>query len=314
MNLTSISDKELILNLKESVQIEQNELMKILHQLREVERRRLFSELGFASLFEFAVRELKYSEGRAGRRIAAMRLIKEVPEVEAKIASGELSLSNVQQAQSLFREMNKSRPERPVEKREKLEVLAKLENKSTRDGQKELLKIQPLAALPKERERVVSETATEIKFLMSDKLKAKLEQVRSLLGVRGTSMSYAELFESMSELSLEALKAQRFGKKRAAEGDKKSSTPAPELESSHGRYLSKALKFKIWERDQGRCTECQSTRNLNYDHIHPIALGGKSTLENLRLLCFHCNQRAGAKVFGHRENKSLKKLGINELK
>lgn len=275
--------------------------MKILRYLREVERRRLFSELGYASLFDFSVRELKYSEGRAGRRIAAMRLIKEVPEVEAKIASGELSLSNVQQAQSLFRVLNKTRP---VPKQEKLEVLAKLENKSARDGQKALLETQPLAALPRERERVVSESTTQISFLMSDKLKAKLEQVRSLLGVRGAKMNYAELFDSMSELSLEVLKAQRFGKKRAAQALE---TPTSELEGSHNRYLSKALKFQVWQRDRGRCTQRSSTRNLNYDHICPLAFGGRSTLENLRLLCFHCNQRAGAKVFGHHPRLGARK-------
>ncbi|MCB9024864.1 MAG: HNH endonuclease [Bdellovibrionaceae bacterium] len=30
---------------------------------------------------------------------------------------------------------------------------------------------------------------------------------------------------------------------------------------------------------------------MNINHIHPLAMGGKSKLENLRLLCFFCNQR-----------------------
>jgi hypothetical protein len=29
-----------------------------------------------------------------------------------------------------------------------------------------------------------------------------------------------------------------------------------------------------------------------------VALGGGSNLENLRLLCFHCNQRAAINIFG----------------
>jgi hypothetical protein len=48
-------------------------------------------------------------------------------------------------------------PRRIVTAQEKLDVLAKLENKSVRDGQKELLKINPTQALPKEKERVVSD-------------------------------------------------------------------------------------------------------------------------------------------------------------
>ena len=157
-NLYQLKDTELLTQIKSLVQSERDLLVKILHHLREIERRRLFSDLGYKSLFDYAIGELKYSEGQAGRRIQAMRLLKDLPELETKIATGALSLSNVQQAQTFFREVQASGPRRIVTPQEKLEILEKLENKSVRDAQKELLKINPAQALPKEKERVVTET------------------------------------------------------------------------------------------------------------------------------------------------------------
>jgi hypothetical protein len=45
----------------------------------------------------------------------------------------------------------------------------------------------------------------------------------------------------------------------------------------------------VFERDGGRCVECRSNFDLQYDHILPVALGGATTIENLKLLCEDCN-------------------------
>lgn len=51
------------------------------------------------------------------------------------------------------------------------------------------------------------------------------------------------------------------------------------------------LRRAVFERDGGRCVECDSNFDLQYDHVLPVALGGATTLENLQLLCAECNQR-----------------------
>ena len=309
MNLKHLRDQELLTNTEQLVQTERYTLTKILHHLREIERRRLYSDKGCASLFEYAVKFLHYSEGQAGRRIQAMRLIKEIPEIEHKIESGALSLSNISQAQSFFREVvattTSDTSPKIMTRERKIQVLKLLENKSARDGQRELIQLGGNAAMPKERERVIADDKSEVKFVMDKELKDKLDDVRSLLGPEGAVMSFAELISKMADLGAESLKAKKFGKRRveaeakAAAESKHHGAPTPtsepEARGKHPRYISKETKHFVWRRDRGVCCQCGSRRGLNYDHIVPVARGGRTSADNLRLLCFACNQRAGMK-------------------
>ena len=86
-NLTGITDFELLNSTKALVSLEREVTLDVLHHLQEVERRHLFAKLGFPSLFEYAVKELGYSEGESMRRITAMKLAKSLPEVKEKIKS-----------------------------------------------------------------------------------------------------------------------------------------------------------------------------------------------------------------------------------
>ena len=134
-------------------------------------------------------------------------------------------------------------------------------------------------------------------------------------------MGFAELFSVMATLSAEKLAEKKFGKRRVAAGSeqagkpsetvsevetvKRSAAPARAsdrqvitLSSKNMRYVSQAIKHAVWQRDGSRCSHRGSSRNLNIDHIHPVAFGGTSSVENLRLLCFSCNQRQAIITFG----------------
>ncbi|MFL5262189.1 MAG: HNH endonuclease, partial [Anaeromyxobacteraceae bacterium] len=69
--------------------------------------------------------------------------------------------------------------------------------------------------------------------------------------------------------------------------------------------ISAAVRREVWKRDGGRCAwcapdgrRCGSTWKLELDHIVPAALGGRSTVENLRLCCKSHNQLSAAQIFG----------------
>lgn len=59
-------------------------------------------------------------------------------------------------------------------------------------------------------------------------------------------------------------------------------------------HIPEPLRRAVFERDGGACVECDSRFDLQYDHIIPVALGGATSLQNLRLLCKACNLAKGA--------------------
>lgn len=58
--------------------------------------------------------------------------------------------------------------------------------------------------------------------------------------------------------------------------------------------ITRDVKQAVFTRDGGRCVECESDFDLQYDHVIPFSLGGADTVQNLQLLCSSCNQRKGA--------------------
>jgi 5-methylcytosine-specific restriction endonuclease McrA len=57
--------------------------------------------------------------------------------------------------------------------------------------------------------------------------------------------------------------------------------------------IPRAIRLAVFERDGGRCVECGSSFDIQYDHVIPLALGGANTAANLQILCAPCNQSKG---------------------
>ena len=74
----------------------------ILDHLDEIDRRGLALRRGFSSLFDYAVRELRFSAAAAQRRIQAMRLCRRHGWVRACLQSGELSMTSAGQLETTF--------------------------------------------------------------------------------------------------------------------------------------------------------------------------------------------------------------------
>jgi HNH endonuclease len=69
----------------------------------------------------------------------------------------------------------------------------------------------------------------------------------------------------------------------------------PKVAMTRGQ-IADDVKQLVWTRDGGRCRNCGSLVELQFDHVIPVAMGGSSELENLQILCGPCNRRKGASL------------------
>jgi len=60
--------------------------------------------------------------------------------------------------------------------------------------------------------------------------------------------------------------------------------------------IPRELRQAVFARDGGRCVDCGSNFDIQYDHVIPWSMGGADSYENLQLLCGRCNQAKGASL------------------
>jgi HNH endonuclease len=60
--------------------------------------------------------------------------------------------------------------------------------------------------------------------------------------------------------------------------------------------ILESVRHEVWRRDEGRCVDCGSRKNLEFDHIVPLSKGGSNTVRNIELRCESCNRKKGAMI------------------
>ncbi len=259
MNLKHLTDKILIYDTKKLVSSEREVTVKVLHHLKEIDRRKLYSDLGFSSLYDYCVRELGYSEGSAHRRISSCRLLDEIPSISAKIESGNLNLMIVSDLAQFFKEESISDTPR------KEAILKEVEGLSRRECE---LKLMQLSDNPIERKHCL---------WVKDSVMERLKEYRNL---KGTHESWEDIISDTASIAIADLEKTKF---RLVKNPR-------QTKNTESRTPTSSVKREVYQRDK-KCVKCGGTFNLQFDHKQPYSLGGKSTSENIRLLCFNCNQR-----------------------
>jgi len=86
-----LSDPALLRTLTEDLARENGVSAQVLADLAEVDARRLYLPAGFPSMFEFCLRELRFSREKAYKRIRAARTARRFPAIFELVGSGRLS-------------------------------------------------------------------------------------------------------------------------------------------------------------------------------------------------------------------------------
>jgi hypothetical protein len=79
---------------------------------------------------------------------------------------------------------------------------------------------------------------------------------------------------------------------RASAAAERVALPAPARRAP----IPSDVRSAVWQRDAGRCVECGSSENLEFDHVIPVSMGGAHTVRNLQLLCVSCNVAKGGNL------------------
>ena len=87
----ALSDRELLRETSNLVRHERHLQGAVIDHLAEIEARGLYLQRGFSSLFDYAVRELGYSDAAAARRIGATRLCADQPDAREGLRDGSLT-------------------------------------------------------------------------------------------------------------------------------------------------------------------------------------------------------------------------------
>ena len=290
---------------------EHESTVDIIESLVQCNREKAYLEHGCSTLWDFLVQELNYSNAAASRRYKAMKCAERFPQVIGMLRAHELSLSTLAQAESLLGEV--SNPD---------ELLERLAGKSHREVERVVALERPVATKPKEIVRRVAvkmkeselplleapvtepieERVTLRTSLTTEKFEA-FEEARAIVSRKHPGASVEDVFNEMVGFFL----------KHKSPKQRKPAKP-----KSRTRHIPIATRDQVMLRDEQRCTfrsrsghKCNSTHNLQIDHIKPFALGGTHDPENLRVLCAAHNRHEARKSFGRNPVPAPEQIGTN---
>jgi 5-methylcytosine-specific restriction endonuclease McrA len=148
---------------------------------------------------------------------------------------------------------------------------------------------------PRDEIEPLTEALARLHITVTRQFLDKLEAGRDALSHSKPSARRAEILEA----ALDLLLARRDRRNGVVERPR--ATPRPSTSDAIPAHVKRA----VWKRDRGCCQWrlpngeiCGSRTRLQFDHIEPRALGGESTVENVRLLCGPHNRLAARRILG----------------
>ena len=307
MNLQILSSKDLIARLQKLVQTERKITHLILECINEIEIRKLHLEQGYSSMYDFLTLKMGYSQAAAQRRLESARLIRQLPteikiEINQKIESGELKLSQLSMVQKLSREKQKLTGEK-VSVQQKQEILNLITNKTTIETEVEISKSLdlPVLNLDLTKARHHKDESVTLTLTFSKEEIELLRQVRDLMSNTTGSTEIKEVILYMAKKELN--KPNKFQKLLNAKIKAKLISPTIEknllnIEPSTPEWQCCQFKDPLTKK------VCGSRMFLTIDHIHPRWAGGTDEPSNLQILCNNHN------MYRYKQQTRIKSLSL----
>ncbi|MEI8348457.1 MAG: hypothetical protein WCG27_13390 [Pseudomonadota bacterium] len=261
MNLKILTDEQLLKDTHAISKEEKHYSTLLLLHLEEIERRKLYCELSYSSLWDYVTLHLGYSRSEANTRISAMRLTRDCPDARQEISQGTLSLTS---AGILWGHIKQEEKDTGM--------------KFTLEQKKELVDIAKSKSVV-EVEKILNGKKTrtcKYKIEISEKTKMLLEEYKDLKGHH----SDEEIIALCLRDRIAAIKNERWHEQLKSPGP----TKRPKgIFSQPSRYISAETKRQTLSRAGYQCEHvshvgqrCQEKRFLEFDHRAPFSFYSSS--------------------------------------
>jgi len=290
---------------------------ELIRELSVMHNERSFVTAGYPSLFVFCVQALGYSEGAAWRRSAAAKALSVSPELYQQLRDGQITLYAAAELSKVVTAKNSKEIinlASGCSKQEVKELVADFSAPRTKAKQTERVRVN----------RVIQDISPPLELTSPEKCKAQkksytvtleldeaemelINQAQVVLSTRKVKDTVLKAAKRVvaKEKKLTLLRERRAAKLESPEALKVVTSPEKSQSKKPSRYIPADVRHAVTKRDNGRCsyvapdgTRCCETNNLEFDHRVPFALGGQSTVENLRLVCRGHNRMYADNVFG----------------
>lgn len=328
LDRTRRTNAELLRDVVAHAALERTSTADVIADLGEIEARGLHRSLGFSSLFAYCVEFLHFSEDAAYKRIQVARAARTFPALLEALARGQLHLTgagllaphltpeNVGELLGAAAHARKAAIEEFLSRRfPRMEALLAAGVPAVRPAAPVTVpQLAPAQVVPSPSpvadpaaveavrsdgrpSRPLAPVLYDVRATIGEATHEKLERARSFLRHAVPNGDFAAVLDR----ALDALLAECEKRKCAA-------TPRPRRKarpSASKRHVPAAVKRAVWRRDGGRCTfigvdgrRCGSRDFLEFDHVDPVARGGKATVERMRLRCRAHNDLEAERAFG----------------
>jgi hypothetical protein len=295
VDLLKLNNSEFHVEFENAARVDQNATIVVLHFINDCERRKSYLDLGYSSVWDYCVRKLEYSSSTAARYIQAARCIGQNAEVLGMLEKREVNMTSICQFASILDENNKEF------------ILSQVKGASWRDVERVARKYRPPVELRDRMVHVQAATPDGVQdmvftqFLAPNEYAEVFDDVRNLLP-GGTS--YGDIALTVLREFRNRHSPIEKQKRREKKGSASLHSHRWEFNQDSHR-IPDVVRDVILIRDGGQCTfvapdgtQCQCRKDLQVDHIQPVANDGPIDMANLRLLCGGHNRRAAEPTMG----------------
>lgn len=304
MNIHSLSNNQLITNFEHTVQNERKVTVLVLEYIAEIDRRKLYLEKGFTSLFDYLTKDFAYSPGAAMRRIDGARLFREIPEITEKIENGTLTLSQANQIQRASRELKKIKNE-TLSTEEKRELLLQIENTTQKQTEQILATTLDLPFISLQKETLHKDQSVTLTITFTSEQMQILEQAQNMISHIVVDKNWAAILTHLAQREVarrtnarKATQKKPLEQKALKDFDRELFTavaavkpPLPHNKKKPRPAIPATIRKSLLHINAECChrdskgNQCKNKKFLQIDHIHSWSHGGSHEAQNLQVLC-----------------------------